>query len=43
MIRFYILSKISFLKPKGLSDAREVSITKKYGFTAHFCKESKSL
>ena len=29
MIIFYILSKISFRKPKGLSDARVPSITKK--------------
>ena len=33
MISFYILCKRSFLKRKGLSDARVVSITKKeYGF-----------
>ena len=29
MIIFYILSKIPFRKPKGLSDARVPSITKK--------------
>ena len=33
MINFYILSKTVFLKRKGLSDARVVSITKnEYGF-----------
>ena len=33
MISFYILSDRSFLKRKGLSDARVVSITKNgYGF-----------
>ena len=37
MISFYILSIRSFLKRKGLSDARVVSITKKeYGFLLHF-------
>ena len=39
MISFYILSKRFFLKWKGLSDARVVSITKKeYNFTVHFLK-----
>ena len=33
----YILSKRFFLKYKGLSDARVVSVTKKeYGFVVHF-------
>ena len=37
MISCYILSIRSFLKRKGLSDARVVSITKKeYGFLLHF-------
>ena len=37
MINFYILSTRFFLKYKGLSDVRVVSITKKeYGFTVHF-------
>ena len=37
MISFYILSEILFLKCKGLSDARVVSITKnKYGFAVNF-------
>ena len=37
MISFYILSEILFLKRKGLSDARVVSITKsKYGFAVNF-------
>ena len=36
MISFYILSKRFFLKREELSDAREVSITKKeYGFAVH--------
>ena len=44
MISFYILSKGFFLKRKGLSDARVVSITKKeYGFAVHFYEDSKSL
>ena len=35
MISFYILSKILFLKYKGLSDARLASVTEKeYGFAA---------
>ena len=39
VIDFYILSKRLFLKHKGLSDARALSITKKeYGFVLHFCK-----
>ena len=38
---FYILSEIFFLKRKGLSDARVVSIIKKeHGFAVHFCKDS---
>ena len=37
MFSFYIISKILFLKPEGLSDAQVVSITKKeYGFLVHF-------
>ena len=37
MIRFCILSKRFFLKRKGLSDARELSINEKeYGFAVHF-------
>ena len=37
MISFYILSKRLFLKRKGLSDVRVVSITKKeYGYAVHF-------
>ena len=37
MISFYILSERFFLKRKGLSDARVVSITKKeYDFAAQF-------
>ena len=37
IISFYILSKRSFLKREGLSDARVVSITtKKYGLAVHF-------
>ena len=37
MIRFYILSKIFFLKHKGLPGVRVVSITRKeYGFAVHF-------
>ena len=37
MISFYILTTGFFLKCKGLSDVREVSITKKeYGFPVHF-------
>ena len=37
MIIFYILSKRFCLKCEGLSDTREVSITKKeYGFEEHF-------
>ena len=39
LISFYIYSKRSFLKRKGLSNAREVSITKKeYGFGVPFLK-----
>ena len=41
MISFYNLSKRLFLKCKGLSDARVVSITKKeHVFAVHFCKDS---
>ena len=37
MISFYFLSERLFLKCKGLSDARVVSITKKeYVFEVHF-------
>ena len=37
MISFYILSKRFFLKRKGLSNVKVVSVTKKqYGFAAHF-------
>ena len=37
IISFYILSKRLFLKRKGLSDARVVSIIKnEYGFVVHF-------
>ena len=36
IISFYILSERFFLKHKGLSDARVVSITKKHGFAVHF-------
>ena len=37
MISFYVLSKRLFLKRKGLSDIRVVSVTKKeYGFAVHF-------
>ena len=44
MISFYILSKIIFLKRKGLSDARAAPITKKeYGFAVHFYIDSQSL
>ena len=44
MISFYILSKRCFLKRKGLSDAKVLSITKnEYGFAVFFCKESSSL
>ena len=43
MISFYILSNKFFLKRKGLSDARVVSVTKKdYGYAVHygyFCKD----
>ena len=36
MISFYILCKRLFLKRKGLSDARVVSVTKiEYGFTIY--------
>ena len=39
MIIFYILFKTFFLKCKGLSDARVVSITiKEYNFAAHLLK-----
>ena len=41
MISFDILSKIFFMKLKGSSDGRVVSITKKeYGFAVHFLKDS---
>ena len=41
MISFYIISKLFYLKHKGLSDAGVVSITKKeYGFAMHSCKDS---
>ena len=37
MISFYILSKKLFIKRKGFSDARVISITKKdYVFPVHF-------
>ena len=37
MVKFYIFSKNVFLKPKEISYARAVSITKKeYGFAVHF-------
>ena len=36
MMSFYILSTRFFVKIKGLSDVRVVSITKKYGFAVHF-------
>ena len=37
MISFYILSKRFFLKRKGLSNARVVSMTKtEHGFAVHF-------
>ena len=32
MLNFYVIFKRFFLKRKGLSDARVVSITKKTGF-----------
>ena len=32
MLNFYVIFKRFFLKRKGLSDARVVSITKKIGF-----------
>ena len=36
MISFYIISKRFFLKRKGLSDARVLSLNKKeYGFAVH--------
>ena len=39
-ISFYLLSKRFFLKRKGLSDAKVVTITKKeYGFAVHFFAE----
>ena len=40
MISFYIFSIGFFLKRKGLSEAKEVSLTKKYGFAVHFHKDS---
>ena len=41
IIIFYVLCKRFFLKPKGLSDAKVVSITKKeHGSAVHFCKYS---
>ena len=41
MISFYILSNKFFLKHKGLSEARVVSITKnEYGFQVYFFKDS---
>ena len=40
MISFYILPKRFFLKRKGLSDARVVSVPGiEYGFSVHFCKD----
>ena len=41
IIIFYVLYKRFFPKPKRLSDAKVVSITKKeHGFEVHFCKYS---